>query len=589
MLAFVDQSSQLIVSILTLALAIGCSTQTSQVVSQSDHDPNHRSDVDGAAIEPIEDAAVGDGKASRGDVGTSSDAVDLDGAVRRSDARSDLCSQGVPALCKVTFELPVTTPMAQSSVALSADYLDSPWPKSTAAGAIALNLTADKSKWVVTVTLEHGRVVQYKYIAAWPDNPGPVWVNQQGDSDDAPNSILAIDCNALACGVASGRSAMASATLKVHGPELLKSQGLVGLGAGLVVDGKVAAVGGFGYADQQNKVLVQADKTRFRWASVSKTIVGVVAAKLAAKGVLNLDADAFAEVDNVPNPTHWVKSCTDGTMQYNGQSISCSKGWFWLPLNAAQQKVSFRHLLGHLGGVAHYSNGLKDPSPPASEADDPKINQGPKWALSYLAEQPLIAIPGEKNKYTSFGFNLVGVALGQSQSLSFEALASQEFLGPNQLNTIVADRLWESIESRAVGYWKGNDGTILPQGSNDVSWKLPGGGYISTVVDMANYCRSLADVNAFGEKERALAWTSQKTNKGEKTGYGLGFNLGTRQGRSWVGHSGSQQKVRSNLRLYPDEGLCVVLASNSSWAGVSTLTNKLESVLRSSLNVAKGP
>ena len=377
--------------------------------------------------------------------------------------------------------------------------------------------------------------------------------------------------------------------LKAHGEEIRGAQNLVGLGLGVVVDGEVAALSGFGYADKANQVLVEADKTRFRWASISKSIVGVVAAKLASNGLLKLDDDALAVVDDFPAPKQWVKKCDGGSMSWAGQTVQCKDGWFWLPLSVDQQKVTFRQLLGNLGGIPHYSNGVKDPSPPQGKADDPKINTGAKWALSYLAGQPLVAVPGAAYKYTTFGFNLAGVAIGASQKTTLEALVKQWVSGPFQLKTLRPDRLWEDIPHRAVGYWKGDDGTVLLQGSSDVSWKLGGGGFISTVADMAGYCRALSDLDRFDEAARKLAWTSQKTSAGKETGYGLGFSIGGKNGKKRVGHSGSQQKVRSNLRLYPDEKLCFVMATNSTWASVSKVTNRLESLVRAALEVAEGP
>ena len=129
----------------------------------------------------------------------------------------------------------------------------------------------------------------------------------------------------------------------------------------------------------------------------------------------------------------------------------------------------------------------------------------------------------------------------------------------------------------------------MPQGSTDVSWKLPGGGYVSTIADLAGWCRGLAGEQVLSSDAKQLAWSAQKTKAGKSTGYGLGFFRGSSGGKLVVGHSGSQQKVRSNLRLFPDEKLCVVLATNSSWASVSKLHSRLLGLVRTSLEAAAQP
>ncbi len=515
------------------------------------------------------------------------DALPSDVAAPDTVAVSPACPQGVPAACAVTFTTPATSPLAQSYVWLSGDLLTPAWPKSAQDGAVPLTLA--EGSWSATVDLPHGRVVAYKFLAGWPDNPGPVWFNQAGAFGDSPNSVRVVDCSALVCGVPSTRAQLVAATLKAHGDEVRLSQGLVGLGVGVVVDGAVAALGGFGLADQAKAVPVEPLQTRFRWASVSKTLAGALAARLASAGKLKLDDDAAAVLDSqgvYKAPTHRVIPCKGGTLTHKGETIACAKGWFTVPLSPAESKLSYRHLLGHLAGVPHYSNGIKNPSPPASKADDPAVNTGPAWALSYLSGLPLIGVPGAAYSYSSFGFNLVGVALGASQKTTFEAAVKAELLTPLQLTGVVPDREWTSIPHRATGYWKGDDGTVLPQGSTDVSWKLPGGGYVSTVADLAAWCRALSQGAPLDDQAKALAWTKQTTSGGKTVGYGLGFSVNKRKGKTWVGHSGSQQKVRSNLRLYPAEQLCVVLMTNSTWADVGKLTNRLEDLVRASLAAA---
>ena len=51
----------------------------------------------------------------------------------------------------------------------------------------------------------------------------------------------------------------------------MESQKLVGLAIGLIKDGELVHLGGYGYADRDAGIEVDPRKTMFRWASISGT------------------------------------------------------------------------------------------------------------------------------------------------------------------------------------------------------------------------------------------------------------------------------------------------------------------------------
>ena len=86
-------------------------------------------------------------------------------------------------------------------------------------------------------------------------------------------------------------------------------------------------------------------------------------------------------------------------------------------------------------------------------------------------------------------------------------------------------------------------------------------------------------------------WTPQKTNNGQLTTYGLGFSFkkyhegevhkwkADGQGVLLVGHSGSQEKTRTYMILWPAKKLAVVVMTNSQHANIGKVTGRLFSVL----------
>ncbi len=56
------------------------------------------------------------------------------------------------------------------------------------------------------------------------------------------------------------------------------------------------------------------------------------------------------------------------------------------------------------------------------ETNDEKVNTGIEWAMKYLINNPLIAPVDYSFNYTTFGFNLAGVALEKALNESYESI-----------------------------------------------------------------------------------------------------------------------------------------------------------------------
>jgi hypothetical protein len=124
-----------------------------------------------------------------------------------------------------------------------------------------------------------------------------------------------------------------------------------------------------------------------------------------------------------------------------------------------------------------------------------------------------------------------------------------------------------------------DDGDVLVDGDNDISWKAPGGGYRSTVQDMARYCAGLMGTELLEQTTLDEAFSSQ-TIEGTVFGWGLGFDVGTRNGNAQVAHNGAGEKAKTQLILYPDDDLCVVVMSNSYHADPLPIAEGIEDIVR---------
>ena len=60
----------------------------------------------------------------------------------------------------------------------------------------------------------------------------------------------------------------------------MEEQKLVGLAIGLIRDGELVHLAGYGFADREAGIEVDPGKTMFRWASISKPLTAIAAVQL---------------------------------------------------------------------------------------------------------------------------------------------------------------------------------------------------------------------------------------------------------------------------------------------------------------------
>jgi serine beta-lactamase-like protein LACTB, mitochondrial len=307
-------------------------------------------------------------------------------------------------------------------------------------------------------------------------------------------------------------------------------QGLVGLAAAVVVDGQLLWQQGYGYASRKKKRPVDPQRTMFRWASISKPVTAVAALQLVEKRRLELHDTARSHVPEFPEKP---------------------------------QRILVRQLLGHQGGIVHYSNGPVVRTRATYRSPHPF--ESVILALDSFKESPLVAVPGQRFSYTTHGYILLSAIVERAGDAPFWRQVERRIARPAGMKSFRPDYQWRQISGRATGYRK-RLGTVVESVDSDVSWKLGGGGFISTVEDLARFAIALIDGRLLNEQSRRMMWRRQKTSDGKETRYGLGFFLSGEGEALRVAHSGAQEKTRTQLLMVPARGLAVALMSNCEYA-----------------------
>lgn len=352
-----------------------------------------------------------------------------------------------------------------------------------------------------------------------------------------------------------------------HGPatKLLiereaKKQKLVGVSVAVGREGKVVFQHHVGFEDREGRVAASGE-TMYRWASISKPVTAVAAMQLVEANKLDLDADVrtlvpeFPVKDYTPPPPPPPAPGAPVPIQDPAPSVPCV--------------ITLRQLLCHQGGVVHYSNGKVVVLPVPKDVEHPY--QDVLKALDTFKESPLVCEPGTKYSYTTHGYMLLGAAVQRAAGKSYWSVVREWIAMPAGMNSFRPDYQWEKIEHRAVGYRKSSNGEMVRSTDTDVSWKLPGGGFISNVGDLSRFSIALMEGQLVQPETFTKMRTAQKLKSGEATGYGLGLSVGTLAGKPTAAHSGSQEKAATYLLMLPEQRLSVAVMSNTEGASLGKL------------------
>ena len=290
-------------------------------------------------------------------------------------------------------------------------------------------------------------------------------------------------------------------------------------------NGKSVFSKGYGYADIDNKIEVDPKRSLFRIGSVSKPYTAAGLALLYEAGKIDLDVPIQTYVPSFPKK---------------------------------QFVITLRQLAGHLAGIRHYRGAEF-----MSNRHYPTVMEG----LEIFQEDDLLHEPGTKYAYSSYGWNLISAAMEAVSEKEFLVYMKEAVFESLQMSNTCADDNAQSIPNKVAFYNKNSSGKNQIAPTVDNSYKWAGGGYLSTVEDMAKFAQAHID-DAFLDKAIIDKWTtSQQTKDGKNTNYGIGWRSGSdKKDRSWFGHTGGSVGGSSILIIYPNENIIVAMAINLSRA-----------------------
>jgi serine beta-lactamase-like protein LACTB len=350
--------------------------------------------------------------------------------------------------------------------------------------------------------------------------------------------------SASAVGQSSAIAPGKRAQLETAIARFMAANSIPGVSVAVVEHGAEEWSAGFGSADLENMVPATTH-TLYRLASISKSITGTAAVLLWQQGKLDLDAPV-------------QKYCSAFPPQ--------------------EAPISTRQLLGHLAGIRHYKS---------SSQNDPETGNTRHFAnpiqggIDFFKNDPLVAKPGTEFHYSTQGFTLVGCAIEGASGDNYVDFVRKNVLMPAGMRHTVADDRFAIVPFRTRFYSKDASGAITNADFLDSSYKIPGGGWLSSVDDMAQFEVAMLNDRIVSRATRDLLWTPLKTADGKLGDYALGWGTGKELGVLDVGHNGGQQGTSTAMMMVPERGAGVVVLINLDGGNAPDLATELMKILLS--------
>ena len=336
--------------------------------------------------------------------------------------------------------------------------------------------------------------------------------------------------------VTSGPSAIDYARLEARLNRLVEAENMVGLAVGVVENGQIRFVKGFGTVASNSQERVT-EHTVFRWASLSKGVAADMVALLASRGQLSLDEPISRYSSNLRLP--------------NG--------------NETRAKVA--DVLSHTIGVHGHAYDAR-----LEGGEDPRYLRQLHATLSQSCE------PGTCHAYQNVGYDAATDVIEKLTGKTFEEALTENVFAPLGMTSASASRARLLASQSWARPHRGNR-CSRPEEVLEPYYRVPSaGGVNGSIMDLTLWMRAqmglapevlpqaMLDtvqsprINTPGENGRRRAY-SERT---PRSSYGMGWRIFDYAGHKVVGHHGGVMGYRSLILFDPVRKSGVVALWNSA-------------------------
>ncbi|WP_341534139.1 serine hydrolase domain-containing protein [Sphingosinicella soli] len=325
--------------------------------------------------------------------------------------------------------------------------------------------------------------------------------------------------------------------------EQLVENGVPSVAVAVLQDGKVVWEEGFGWADREKRIAADAH-TMYSLASISKPITTTGLMTLVQSGKIDLDRPADDYL---------------GAAKLNARVGDA-------------RAATVRRVAGHTSGLPlHYQFFYEDEPvarPPMGETIQRYAN--------------LVSAPGARYQYSNLGFGILDEIISRTSGLSYADFMRREVFLPLGLTRTSVD-IGPGLEAFAATRY-GRNGEPIPFYTFD----HPGASAVfSSAHDLIRFAgfhlknrlpgqKPILNAASIDEMQRPV---DPQAVREDGSGYGVGFNVRTKDGYRVVSHSGGMGGVATIMQIFPDRNIALVVLTNSSSPAPRIIADKIAAIM----------
>ncbi len=322
--------------------------------------------------------------------------------------------------------------------------------------------------------------------------------------------------------------------------QLVSGNSVIGASAGYSIDGTTIWQSAVGSADKKTKKPFEQD-TKVRMASIAKPMTAIAVMQLVEQELIDLDAPIQKYIPNFPKQP--------------------------------KTQITTRHLLSQTSGI----DGYKDGKEAQTTTNYPTLTD----AINIFKDRALLFEPGTQYSYTTYGYTVLGAIIERTSGMSYGTYMQKNIWNKADMMHTGIEVFRSETDNKSGLYHKHRNGKIKAGKENNLSNRIPGGGFYTTVGDMLKFGNSVIN-NTFIKAETLRTMRQHHSLEKERNGYGFGwflYNPKPNEG-AIIGHTGEQTGCSSQLFIIPEKGIVAIVLANTSGAlrEASILASKLMNI-----------
>ena len=320
--------------------------------------------------------------------------------------------------------------------------------------------------------------------------------------------------------------------------QVLATTGVPSASVGIVTNGKIAYVKGYGKAQLDPPVEANPGM-RYSIGSISKQFTATAILMLQQQGKLKLD-----------------------------DPIST-----WLPQLTRSKEVTLREILSHTSGYQDYYaedySMLRMKNPTTADA-----------IIDNWGKKPLDFDPGTQWQYSNTNFVIAGKIVEIVSGMPVMKFLQQNIFTPLHMTDVMNSDMHRLEQTDAHGYIRYALGPLRPAPQDGPGWMFAAGELAMPVRDLLLWDIAMMNESLLQPASYKEMFTGVKLKDGEDTHYGLGVEVSTRDGHLVISHSGEVSGFTSENMVLPQDKVAIAVFTNQEAVGAAgVIAGKIAAML----------